>query len=177
MKRRRFSAASATAAGALALGCAPAGATASQDSGGEAMAPLPPSIRDLKPLAPAPVPITTAEREARIEKARRLMAENQLDAIFMEGGTSLFYFTGVRWGLSERTFGVVIPRNGEIAWVTPAFEEARARELIRFGTDIRTWQEDESPFALVAGVLRDRGVATGRVGMEERVRFFIADGI
>ena len=95
----------------------------------------------------------------------------------MEGGTSLFYFTGVHWGLSERTFGIVIPRNGEIAWVTPAFEEARARELIQFGTDIRTWQEDESPFALVAGILRDRGAATGRVGMEERVRFFIADGI
>ena len=177
MKRRRFIATSATAAGALALGCTPAGVAASQDSGGEAMAPLPPSIRDLKPLAPAPVPITNAEREARIEKARRLMAEHHLDAIFMEGGTSLFYFTGVRWGLSERTFGVVIPRNGEIAWVTPAFEEARARELIQFGTDIRTCQEDESPFALVAGVLRDRGVATGRVGMEERVRFFIADGI
>ena len=177
MRRRRFIATSATAAGALALGCAPAGVAASQDGGGEAMAPLPPSIRDLKPLAPAPVPIAKAEREARIEKARRLMADNHLDAIFMEGGTSLFYFTGVRWGLSERTFGVVIPRNGEIAWVTPAFEEARARELIQFGTDIRTWQEDESPFALVAGVLRDRGVATGRVGMEERVRFFIADGI
>ncbi|OYV71928.1 MAG: hypothetical protein B7Z72_05900 [Gemmatimonadetes bacterium 21-71-4] len=109
--------------------------------------------------------------------ARRLMADHRLDAVFMEGGTSLFYYTGVRWGLSERTFGIVIPREGEIAWVTPAFEEARARELIKFGTDIRTWQEDESPFRLVANILRDRGVATGRVGMEERVRFFIADGI
>ncbi len=178
MKRRHFIATSAGAVGALALGCAPTGAAAlSQDDGGETMAPVPPAIRDLQPLGPAPVPIPKAEREARIEKARQLMATNHLDAIFMEGGTSLFYYTGLRWGLSERTFGIVIPRKGEIAWVTPAFEEARAKELIEFGTDIRTWQEDESPFALVAGILRDRGVATGRVGMEERVRFFVADGI
>ena len=178
MKRRHFIATSAGAMGALAIGCTPSGAAASAQGEGDAgMAPVPASIRGLRPLGPPPVPISKAEREARIEKARHLMADRHLDAIFMEGGTSLFYYTGVRWGLSERTFGIVIPRNGEIAWVTPAFEEARARELIQFGTDIRTWQEDESPFAVVAGILRDRGVATGRVGMEERVRFFVADGI
>lgn len=179
MKRRNFIASSAGALGALAIGCKPsAAAGASQrDDAFEAMPPVPAEIRALAPLTPPPVPITDTEREARIEKARHLMADNHLDAVFMEGGTSLYYFTGVRWGLSERTFGIVIPRKGEIAWVTPAFEEARAKELIKFGTDIRTWQEDESPFALVAGILRDRGIATGRIGMEERVRFFVADGV
>jgi Xaa-Pro dipeptidase len=178
MKRRDFIATSAVAAGALALGCTPSGTTASAGNAGDSGMPaVPKSIDALQPLTPPPVPIAKDEREARIEKARQLMAANHLDAIFMEGGTSLFYYTGVRWGLSERTFGIVIPRKGEIAWVTPGFEEARARELIQFGTDIRTWQEDESPFKLVADILRDRGVATGRVGMEERVRFFIADGI
>lgn len=179
MKRRHFVATSAGALGALAVGCKPSAgaAVAEATSDGQEMPPVPASIQALQPLAPAPVPITKEEREARIEKARRLMADNHLDAVFMEGGTSLFYYTGVRWGLSERTFGIVIPRRGEIAWVTPGFEEARARELIQFGTDIRVWQEDESPFRLVADILRDRGVAAGRVGMEERVRFFIADGV
>lgn len=178
MKRRHFIATSTGAIGALALGCAPTGAAAPpQRDADDGMAPVPRSIRELRPITPVPVPISNAEREARIEKARQLMAQHRLDAIFMEGGTSLYYYTGVRWGLSERTFGLVIPRSGAIAWVTPAFEEARAKELIRFGTDIRTWQEDENPFALVAGILRDRGVATGHVGMEERVRFFVADGI
>ncbi len=178
MKRRDFIATSAVAAGALALGCTPSGTTASAGNASDSGMPaVPKSIDALQPLTPPPVPIAKDEREARIEQARQLMAANHLDAIFMEGGTSLFYYTGVRWGLSERTFGIVIPRKGEIAWVTPGFEEARARELIQFGTDIRTWQEDESPFKLVADILRDRGVATGRVGMEERVRFFIADGI
>ncbi|MHB1861862.1 MAG: M24 family metallopeptidase [Gemmatimonadaceae bacterium] len=179
MKRRHFIASSAGAVGALALGCAPSGpAAAAQRAGADdAMPPVPQGIRTLRPVTPPPVPISRDERLARIEKARRLMADNHLDAIFMEGGTSLFYYTSVQWGLSERTFGIVIPRQGEIAWVAPGFEEARARELIRFGNDVRVWQEDESPFRLIAGILRDRGIATGRLGMEERVRFFIADGV
>ena len=130
----------------------------------------------LQPLPPVAA-ITDDERKARIEKARRLMAENKIDAIFLEGGTSMFYFTGVRWGNSERTFGVVIPQKGELAWVTPAFEEARARELIKFSNDVRIWQEDESPYAVIAKILKDRGAGTGKIGMEERVRFFIFDGV
>ncbi len=126
--------------------------------------------------ASATIPITMAERLGRIDKARRLMQENGIDAMVLEGGTSMFYYTGVRWGNSERTFAVVIPARGELAWVTPGFEEARARELIKIGTDIRAWQEDESPYRLIAGILRDRG-ATKRVGIEERLRFFIYDGV
>jgi Xaa-Pro dipeptidase len=89
----------------------------------------------------------------------------------------MFYYTGVRWGNSERTFGVVIPAKGELAWVTPGFEEQRARELIKFSNDVRVWQEDESPYEVIAGILRDRGAANGKVGFEERVRFFIFDGV
>ncbi len=122
-------------------------------------------------------PISDDERRARIEKAQRLMKENKIDAIFLEGGSSLFYYTGVRWGNSERMFAAVIPAQGELAWITPKFEEARARELIRFGKDIRAWEEDESPYKVVTGIFKDRGIRTGRIGMEERVRFFLFDGI
>jgi Xaa-Pro dipeptidase len=139
--------------------------------------PLPETIRRLRPMGQAAAPITDAERLARIEKARRLMRENGFAAMFLEPGSSLFYYTGIRWGLSERPFGVVIPVSGDLAYITPAFEEERARELIKFSNDVRVWQEDESPYRLIAGILRDRGVATGRIGIEERVRFFIADGI
>jgi len=123
------------------------------------------------------VPISDDERRERIGKAQRLMHENGIDAVYMEGGTSMKYFTGVRWGNSERMFAAVIPRKGDLAWVVPAFEEQRARELIRLGTDIRTWQEDESPYELVARIFRDRGIRTGRIGIEERVRFFLYDGL
>ena len=136
--------------------------------------PSEPFASALPPSPPAP--ITDEERRARIEKARRLMVENGIDAMVLEGGTSMFYYTGVRWGNSERTFAVVIPARGELAWVTPGFEEQRARELIKFSTDVRAWQEDESPYKVVASILRDRG-ATGKVGIEERLRFFVYDGI
>jgi len=141
-----------------------------------APAQQPGPLAALQPLPPVP-PITEAERRGRIEKARRLMSENGIDALFLEGGTSMFYFTGVRWGNSERTFGVVIPAKGELAWVTPGFEESRARELIKFSNDVRVWQEDESPYAVIAKILRDRGAATGTIGIEERTRFFIFDGV
>jgi Xaa-Pro dipeptidase len=162
MDRRRFLEQSAGVAGAVALG---------SSLHVDALLAQPSNV------APAPAPITDDERRARIEKARRLMAENKIDAIFLEGGTSLVYFTGVHWGNSERTFGVVIPQKGELAWVTPAFEEQRARELIKFSNDVRVWQEDESPYRVIAGILRDRGAAHGNIGMEERVRFFIFDGV
>ncbi len=138
---------------------------------------LPAPIRALRPMTLGIVPISNDERQARLERARRLMAENHVDAIYLEGGSSLFYFTGVRWGLSERPFLAVIPAKGELAWVCPAFEEARARELIKFGHDLRTWQEDESPYRAIAQILRDRGVTTGRIGIEERVRFFVVNGV
>ena len=123
------------------------------------------------------VPVPLAERQARIEKARRLMRENRIDAIYVEPGSSMFYFTGMRWSTSERMLALIIPARGEIAWVCPKFEEERARELIKIGNDIRTWEEDQSPYQRVAEIFRDRGLHTGRVGMEERVRFFLFDGI
>lgn len=122
-------------------------------------------------------PISGHEREVRIEKARRLMVENNIAAIILEPGTSMMYFTGTRWGRSERTFALVFPARGELAFVVPGFEEGRAREVIRFTKDIRVWQEDESPFGRIVEVLRDRRVRDGRLGFEETVRFFVYDGI
>ena len=170
MKRSRREFLTITAGAAAALPTSNAAAQGPAD--------LPASIRALKPMTAGVVPIAADERRERLDKARRLMAENRIAAIVLEGGSSLFYFTGVRWGLSERPFVAVIPTKGDLAWVAPGFEEARARELIEIGgRDIRTWQEDESPYTLVAQILKDRGVSTGSVGVEERLRFFVFNGI
>jgi len=140
---------------------------------------LPSSIEKLKPLAKPVVPITPEERKHRIAGAQELMAKQRIDAIFMEGTASSFYFTGMRWGQSERTFGLLIPAKGPIAYVCPKFEEDRARELINpaFGDEVRCWEEHESPYKLIVDIVRARGVKHRRIGMEERVRFFIADGV
>jgi Xaa-Pro dipeptidase len=140
---------------------------------------LPSSISNLKPMVDGIVPISIEERKQRITKAQELMSKEKIDAIFLEGTASSFYFTGMKWGQSERTFGLVIPASGAIAYVCPKFEEDRAMELINpvFGDEVRCWEEHESPFALIAGIVKDRGVKHKRIGMEERVRFFIADGV
>jgi Xaa-Pro aminopeptidase len=138
---------------------------------------LPDAIKRLTRMTGDVVPISEDERKARIAKAQRLMGEQKIDAIYLESGTSMAYFTGMRWGNSERMFALIIPQKGDLAWVCPKFEEERARELIKFGNDIRTWEEDASPFRRVVEIFRDRGLRNNRVGIEERVRFFLFDGI
>ena len=155
--------------------------SAQRGRGSESTGPLPPSIAALTSMRNRAKPITTDERRGRIERAKKLMAEAKLDAIILTGGTSLTYFTGIRWGNSERLFAVVIPREGNPYVVCPGFEEDRAREQLALGplvhTDVATWQEDESPFDRVAQGLKDRGIASGRVGVEETTKFVFADTV
>lgn len=134
-------------------------------------------IENLKSLTEGVTPISLDERKARIEKAQRLMTENKIDAIYLDGGTTMEYFTGIRWGNSERMMAAIIPAKGDVKYVGPHFEEERLRELMKLGTDLRVWEEHESPYKLVAGIFKDLGIRTGRIGMEERVRFFLFDGI
>jgi Xaa-Pro dipeptidase len=153
-----------------------------QPSASTAIARVPPSIAALKSMKSQAQAITVEERRIRIENARRLMAENRLDALMLTGGTSLLYFTNVRWGGGERLFALILPAKGEPFFVCPAFERDRAEEQIaqgpfEAGVEIRTWQEDESPYDRVVQGLKDRGVASGRLGMEERVEFVFSDGV
>src|SRR4029077_15046190 len=127
-------------------------------------------------------PITREERNERQQRARQLMTENGLEAILLMEGTSLRYFTGVRWWGGERTFALVLPAKGAAFYVCPAFEEGRAREQLANAldgeqADVRVWQEDESPYQRIAQGVKERGVASGKLGIEESVRFVFADGI
>ena len=145
-------------------------------------ADLPPPLRALTSLKAQVRPITADERRGRVEKARRLMAEQKIDALMLCQGTSLVYFTSIRWSGGERLFASVIPAKGEPFFVCPAFEEDRAREQIALGpfagtADVRTWHEHESPYARLAEGLRDRGITTGRLGVEETVDFVFSDGV
>ena len=107
---------------------------------------------DLQDMTGHVVPISVAERQARVAKAQRLMQDAGIDALLLEAGSALVYFTGVRWWRSERFTGAIIPAEGALAFVTPYFEEPSVRESMTFGDDVRTWHEHENPFALVAGI-------------------------
>ena len=123
------------------------------------------------------VPISLKEREARIEKAQRLLVQNRMQALILDAGTSLEYFTGISWWPSERTMVAIIPAKGEVIYVCPGFEESRLRELITIGKEVYAWQEDESPYKKIAIAFIDLGIRTGDLAIEERLRFFILDGI
>jgi Xaa-Pro dipeptidase len=151
---------------------------------------LPPAIAALPRRSHEAIPIALAEREQRLERARTLLRQNKLDALVITTGSSLTYFTGLRWGQSERFFAWVLPVTGAPFIVCPVFEEGRVRERMEAPrgnqpatlpsastTRVYTWNEDEDPYALLARALKEAGLTTGKIGVEERTQFVFADGI
>ncbi|WP_375290334.1 M24 family metallopeptidase [Qipengyuania sp.] len=130
---------------------------------------------ELPNLAASARPITAEERQARIARAGALMRANNLDAVLIEAGSSLVYFTGIQWWRSERLTGAIMTREGEIAVVTPFFEEPSVRETLAVPAQVLTWNEDKDPLSAIGTWLTARGLAKGRIGIEETVRYFAVD--
>lgn len=178
--RREVLAAGATAAAGMVLGTSVLEAASPLDDAQPAST-MPPAIRALTSMKGQVKPISVDERRARLEKARGLMRANGIDALMLTGGTSMEYFTGIRWGLSERLLAAIIPVKGSAFLVTPKFEEERAMEQAHLGplgkdADVYAWEEHESPYALIAQGFKSRGLTTATIGAEETVRFVFADG-
>jgi Xaa-Pro dipeptidase len=169
LKRRNFIQLSALVAGSAVN----AGFTKFGNSGDNEME----GIKNQHSMTGDIVPISPEERKERIAKAQRLMIQNRIKALIIEGGTSLEYFAGISWWPSERTMVAVIPASGEIAYICPGFEEDRFRELITIGKKVYVWQEDESPYQQIIRALIDADISSGKIGIEEELRFFIFDGI
>ena len=160
-------------AGASALLVMPKAADAAQSEASS----LPPAFAGLQPLGSRIRPITAEEFRGRVEKAQKLMNEAQpkFDALFLAPGSGLYYFSGIRWWPSERLLALIIPRTGEPIIVVPGFEEGRMRERLKFAAEVRVWQEDESPTRIAAAALADRGIRSGRVGIDETTYFTFYD--
>ncbi|MHA8086042.1 M24 family metallopeptidase [Aquirufa antheringensis] len=122
-------------------------------------------------------PISAEERKMRVAKAQNLMAEKQIQAIILDAGINMNYFTGINWHPSERSMLAIIPVKGDPFFICPAFEEDRFLEMTPAGTKVHTWEEDENPFALTTASLRKMGIQKGQIGMDEFCRFFIFDGL
>jgi Xaa-Pro dipeptidase len=119
--------------------------------------------------------MSVSSSAAQSPAAAHVSQASRYDALFLAPGSSLYYFTGIRWGLSERLLGLLIPRTGDPIIVVPAFEEGRLREKLHFPFEVRAWQENESPTQLAATALADRGIRTGRIGVEETAGFTFFD--
>ncbi len=132
---------------------------------------------ELTDLTTDVLPISVAERKARIAKAQRLMQQHNIAAMVLEPGAAMDYFTGIQWWRSERLTAVIIPSEGDIAVVCPFFEEPSIRESLAVGKDVRVWQEHESPFERVKQILADRKISKGSLAFEDSVRYFVQRGI
>lgn len=128
-------------------------------------------------LPPTVIPISVEERKQRIAKAQRLLVKNNIRALILDAGTSMEYFTGVKWYPSERSLLAIIPDKGDLSFICPAFEEDRFSEINVISQQVRTWEEHENPFAMTIQLLKDQGIRTGKLAIEERTRFFIFDGL
>lgn len=169
MKRRDFVQRAALLGGAASLGLDHSSALAS----GLGVAPAPTSAPTRQPQSVAPLPISENERVQRREKAQRLMKELGYSAMLIEPGANMTYFTGIEWARSERLFAFILPQTAKPIVIAPAFERQRAEDQVGGRFDIRVWQENESPEALVAGVLKDWGVATGKLAIDGSARTFV----
>jgi Xaa-Pro dipeptidase len=149
-----------------------------QDSA-QGLPPLPAAFDGLKPLGDRVKPITVDEFKGRIEHAQKLMtdASPRFEALYLTPGTTMRYFIGFRWGLSERIAALLIPRTGDSGIICPGFEERRLREQLRWPIEVRVWQEDESPYELAAKWLAEKGVRSGRVGVDDTTYFVFFDGL
>ena len=136
-----------------------------------------PGPAGLKSMTGGVKPIAPAERLARLSKVQGLMQQQKIAALLIEPGSSLEYFTGIRWHRSERTTAAVIPASGDLLVITPAFEEPSVRETLQVQAEVRPWDEHESPFERIVQALKDRGVTSGVVAAESTMRFFIIAGI
>ncbi|SEH15390.1 Xaa-Pro dipeptidase [Sphingopyxis sp. YR583] len=129
----------------------------------------------ITPWADRAAPITATEREARIEKARRLMRENGADALLVGAGASLRYFAGIPWGASERLVAMLLPAKGKPIVIAPAFELGTLEADLKVEVEFRLWEEDESPSELVVGALREIGAAT--LAIDPAMAFLFVDRI
>jgi Xaa-Pro dipeptidase len=136
-----------------------------------------PPQRMIKSMTGEAKPISVEERRERIARVQTLMAQRKIAALLVEPGSSLDYFTGIRWHRSERTTLAIIPASGEVLVVTPAFEEPSVRETLQIGGEVRPWDEHESPFAKIVQGLKDRDIDSGLLAAESTMRFFIVSGI
>ena len=178
LSRRRFLGTGIAASAAAAL---PAHDLSAQE--GAAVPKAPAAIAALPNLSSKSRPFTNAERQARIERARELMKKSKIDAIILANSTSSsVYFANLHLYGGERLWALAIPASGKPFLICPAFEEGRARELLDSGpfgkdADVLTWQEEESPFALLARGLADRGLAAATIGIDENMAFVFSEGI
>ncbi len=107
---------------------------------------------------------------ARLDRARRLMAERGVEALLVSVGRDLPYLAGYEAMPLERVTMLVVLPDGEATLVVPALEAARVTPMPGAFT-IVPWGETDDPIAVIAGLLGDRRAVA--VGDQMWARFLV----
>ncbi|MFT5995479.1 MAG: Xaa-Pro dipeptidase, partial [Glaciecola sp.] len=136
------------------------------------------ALSTLSDMTTTLIPIKAEEHLARIAKAQKYMQANNIDAIYVNAGTNLTYFTGMKWYASERMVGAILPATGEVQYIAPYFEIGTLTGYKVVDGPIHGWQEHQSPYTLFVAILKQLDISdTAIVGIDESAQFFIFDGI
>jgi Xaa-Pro dipeptidase len=132
------------------------------------------SIRSGRDAVP---PIGAEEHARRVAAAQARMRELGLAALWLDGTSNLAWMTGLKHGQSERPVGAVLPVQGPLTYLCPAFEVERLKTMLLLQGEVRGWEEDEDPYALFRDILRAADVAGGTVALDDFARVFVAEGM
>jgi len=135
------------------------------------------ALASLSDMTAGAVPIGKPEHLERIARAQASMRDQGIAAIYVGAGTNLTYFTGTKWHPSERMVGAIIPANGAVEYIAPAFEEGSIQGFMVVEGAINTWHEHASPYRLFVDTLLRMGLQAARIGIDESAPFFVYDGI
>ncbi|RYD69224.1 MAG: aminopeptidase P family protein, partial [Sphingobacteriales bacterium] len=122
-------------------------------------------------------PIALQEYEARLKRATDFMAQHSVNALYINAGTNLYYFTGTLWNASERMVGALLFDDGTLQYIAPKFEEGTFKKYRKVEADINCWEEHESPYALISQLLRNKNLNEGVFAIDESAPYFLVDGI
>ncbi|ALT00530.1 M24 family metallopeptidase [Lacimicrobium alkaliphilum] len=123
-------------------------------------------------------PVGITEYRQRITKAQAWMQQQGVDALYLNAGTNLSYFTGLHWYASERMVGAILPAQGPLKYIAPEFEIGSLKDHMQLDGEILAWLEHENPYQLLVYALQKMGIASsGTLAIDESTAFFIFDGI
>ncbi|HEX9600402.1 MAG TPA: aminopeptidase P family N-terminal domain-containing protein, partial [Mariniflexile sp.] len=134
-------------------------------------------LNAIKPVAHVIKPIQEAEYKSRIQKACELMKAQNAQAMYLNAGTNLLYFTGTHWHASERMVGVILLPNGDLHYIAPHFEKGTVLDFMTIEGDIHCWEEHENPYLLLNTILKENSILEGHLLIDESTPFFVYEGI
>ena len=134
-------------------------------------------LNKLSDMTADAIAISADEFKTRISKAQQIMKNTGVSALYLDAGTNLHYFTGLKWYKSERMVGAILPAVGDLEFIAPHFEQGSLQDNMIIKGNYNGWHEDESPYQLFANVLKEREILNGKIAIDESAAFFVFDGL